>query len=55
MKQEDLLNWLTLGEGFTTAFKRAGTSNLGHEICEFASVTGGVILSGVVLAAIFIS
>ncbi|MFH1998905.1 MAG: ATP-binding protein, partial [Planctomycetota bacterium] len=38
---------LSLGEGFTTEFKRAGTSNLGREICAFANATAGVILVGV--------
>ncbi|MBT4503412.1 MAG: hypothetical protein HOC74_37120 [Gemmatimonadetes bacterium] len=38
---------LALGEGFTTEFKRSGTSNLGREICAFANATGGVILIGV--------
>jgi len=44
---EDLSNLLALGEGFTIAFKRAGTSNVGREICAFANATGGVILIGV--------
>ena len=47
MRKEDLSNLLALGEGFTTVFKRAGTSNVGHEICAFANATGGVILIGV--------
>ncbi len=47
MKQKDLLNWVALGEGFTTEFKRSSTSNLGREICTFANATGGVILIGV--------
>jgi ATP-dependent DNA helicase RecG len=47
MKQKDLNNLLALGEGFTTEFKRSGTSNLGREICAFANATGGVILLGV--------
>ncbi|MFZ5798462.1 MAG: ATP-binding protein [Thermodesulfobacteriota bacterium] len=47
MKQEDLNNLLALGEGFTTEFKRSGTSNLGREICAFANATGRVILIGV--------
>jgi ATP-dependent DNA helicase RecG len=47
MKQQDLQNLLALGEGFTTEFKRSGTSNLGREICAFANATGGVILIGV--------
>ena len=47
MKQNDLANLLALGEGFTTEFKRSGTSNLGREICAFANATGGVILIGV--------
>ncbi|MFZ5761195.1 MAG: helix-turn-helix domain-containing protein [Thermodesulfobacteriota bacterium] len=44
MNQKALHNLLALGEGFTTEFKRSGTSNLGREICAFANVTGGVIL-----------
>lgn len=47
MNQKALHNLLALGEGFTTEFKRAGTSNLGREICAFANATGGVILIGV--------
>lgn len=47
MKQKDLNNLLALGEGFTTEFKRSGTSNLGREICAFANATGGVILIGI--------
>ncbi|MHB8811064.1 MAG: ATP-binding protein [Desulfobulbaceae bacterium] len=47
MKQKEMLNLLALGEGFTTEFKRSGTSNLGREICAFANATGGVILIGV--------
>lgn len=47
IKQKDLNNLLALGEGFTTEFKRSGTSNLGREICAFANATGGVILIGV--------
>jgi predicted HTH transcriptional regulator len=41
------MDLVALGEGFTTEFKRAGTSNLGREICAFANATGGVILIGV--------
>jgi len=47
MKKAVLKNLIALGEGFTTEFKRAGTSNLGREICAFANATGGVILIGV--------
>jgi predicted HTH transcriptional regulator len=47
MNQKALHNLLALGEGFTTEFKRSGTSNLGREICAFANATGGVILIGV--------
>lgn len=47
MNLKDLHNLLALGEGFTTEFKRSGTSNLGREICAFANATGGVILIGV--------
>lgn len=47
MKNQDLHNLLALGEGFTTEFKRSGTSNLGREVCAFANATGGVILIGV--------
>ncbi len=42
-----LSNLLALGEGFTIEFKRAGTSNVGREICAFANATGGVILISV--------
>ncbi|MCP4667636.1 MAG: hypothetical protein GY849_14875 [Deltaproteobacteria bacterium] len=45
--EADLTSLVALGEGFTTEFKRAGTSNLGREICAFANATGGVILIGV--------
>jgi ATP-dependent DNA helicase RecG len=47
MKKAALKNLIALGEGFTAEFKRAGTSNLGREICAFANATGGVILIGV--------
>jgi len=47
MTLADITNLIALGEGFTTEFKRAGTSNLGREICAFANATGGVILIGV--------
>jgi len=47
MKTSALKNLIALGEGFTTEFKQAGTSNLGREICAFANATGGVILIGV--------
>ena len=47
MTPKHLHNLLALGEGFTTEFKRSGTSNLGREICAFANATGGVILIGV--------
>jgi ATP-dependent DNA helicase RecG len=47
LTKEDLSNLLALGEGFTIEFKRAGTSNVGREICAFANATGGVILIGV--------
>jgi len=47
MKKTALMDLIALGEGFTTEFKRAGTSNLGREICAFANATGGVILIGV--------
>ncbi|GAB4346221.1 MAG: helix-turn-helix domain-containing protein [Desulfobulbaceae bacterium] len=47
MRLKNLRNLLALGEGFTTEFKRSGTSNLGREICAFANATGGVILLGV--------
>jgi ATP-dependent DNA helicase RecG len=44
MNLKALNNLLALGEGFTTEFKRSGTSNLGREICAFANATGGVVL-----------
>ena len=47
MKEKELINFIDLGEGFTTEFKRSGTSNLGREIRAFANATGGVILIGV--------
>ena len=43
MKKKQLIELIALGEGFTTEFKRSGTSNLGREICAFANATGGVI------------
>ena len=36
-----------LGEGFTTEFKRSGTSGLGRQMCAVANATGGTILLGV--------
>ena len=47
MNQEALSNLVALGEGFTTEFKRSGTSGLGREICAFANAAGGTILLGV--------
>ena len=47
MNQGVLSNLVALGEGFTTEFKRSGTSGLGREICAFANATGGTILLGV--------
>ena len=47
MNEQTLSNLIALGEGFTTEFKRTGTSNLGREICAFANATGGIILIGV--------
>ena len=47
MNKKHLADLIALGEGFTTEFKRSGTSNLGREICAFANATGGVILIGV--------
>ena len=47
MNQEALSNLIALGEGFTTEFKRAGTTGLGRELCAFANATGGTILLGV--------
>ena len=47
MKKKQLMDLIALGEGFTTEFKRSGTSNLGREICAFANAAGGVILIGV--------
>ena len=48
MNKKTLTDLLALGEGFTTEFKRSGTSGLGREICAFANATGGTILLGVV-------
>ena len=47
MNRNALSNLVALGEGFTTEFKRSGTSGLGREICAFANATGGTILLGV--------
>ena len=47
MNEQALSNLVALGEGFTTEFKRAGTSGLGREICAFADATGGTVLLGV--------
>jgi len=44
MKLHDII---ALGEGFTTEFKRSGTSHLGRELCAFANANGGVVLIGV--------
>lgn len=44
MGPQIIYNLLTYGEGFTTEFKRFGTSNREREICAFANVTGGLIL-----------
>ena len=47
MKKPTLSDLISLGEGFTTKFKRSLPSDLGREICAFANATGGVILIGV--------
>ncbi len=47
MNETLLADLIALGEGFTTEFKRSGTSGLGHEMCAFANATGGTILLGV--------
>ena len=47
MDTTSLSNLISLGEGFTTEFKRSMPSDLGREICAFANTTGGVILIGV--------
>jgi ATP-dependent DNA helicase RecG len=47
MSLDNLSSLIDLGEGFTTEFKRSGTSHLGRELCAFANATGGVILIGV--------
>ncbi len=47
MTRRELEDIVALGEGFTTEFKRAGTSNLGRELCALANATGGVLLIGV--------
>jgi ATP-dependent DNA helicase RecG len=55
MNKHSLSNLIALGEGFTTEFKRTGTSNLGRELCAFANATGGVILIGVAEPVIEVS
>ena len=47
MNQKALFDLIALGEGFTTEFKRSGTTGLGREIGAFANATGGTILPGV--------
>lgn len=47
MNVNELNDLIALGEGYTTEFKRSGTSNLGREICAFANAMGGVIVIGV--------
>ena len=47
MNPQSLTDLIARGEGFTTEFKRAMSSDLGREICAFANATGGVILLGV--------
>lgn len=47
MTRDELNNLIALGEGFTTEFKRSGTSHLGRELCAFANAGGGVVLIGV--------
>jgi ATP-dependent DNA helicase RecG len=42
-----LHNLIALGEGFSTEFKRSGTSNLGRELCASANAMGGTVLIGV--------
>ena len=47
MDRFSLQNFIALGEGFTTEFKRSGTSHIGRELCAFANATGGVLFMGV--------
>ncbi|GAB7015841.1 ATP-binding protein [Methanogenium cariaci] len=47
VNETQLTALITLGEGYTTEFKKSRTSSLGREICAFANATGGVILIGV--------
>ncbi|MBN1904453.1 MAG: putative DNA binding domain-containing protein [Deltaproteobacteria bacterium] len=47
MNKQSLKDIIALGEGYTTEFKRSGTTGLGREICAFANALGGVILIGV--------
>ena len=44
---DSISDLISLGEGFTTEFKRSVTSDLGKEICAFANATGGTVLIGV--------
>ncbi|MDZ7750406.1 MAG: hypothetical protein U5S82_01825 [Gammaproteobacteria bacterium] len=40
----NLHNLLSPGVGFTTEFKRSGTSYLGRDVCAFVYAASGVIL-----------
>jgi len=41
-----LITLLSLGEGFTTEFKLAGTTHLGRELCAFANASGKKMVPG---------
>jgi predicted HTH transcriptional regulator len=47
LNKKTLKNIISLGEGYTTEFKRSGTTGLGREICAFANASGGIILVGI--------
>ncbi len=47
MNTSTLADLVSLGEGFTTEFKRSVSSALGRELCAFANATGGTVLVGV--------
>ena len=47
MDVKELAEAVSAGEGPTLEFKRAGSKNLGRELCAFANAAGGRVLIGV--------
>ena len=46
MNRSAVAGLFSLGDGFTTELTRAGTSELGREMCAFANATGRTTMLG---------